>query len=180
MPVSYPFQNRMTKLLSGSPIQTAAAGDNWTFPTVRRKALKRALGIVRSTEDFLFGLAEELDLTLELFKFVFRRKFNVPSNCHSHRNTSNGGCDNVEIGLHDQEGNPLFLGEKELLYFKENNYEDEIVYNMAARLFQDRVQAMRALQSLGSDALIDRRCQEILAEDMMRSTSTEDTADTAV
>lgn len=165
MPVSFPFQSRMTKLLSGSPVQTGAAGEDWTIPGVREKALEHALGVVRSTEDFLFGLAEELDPTLELFEFVFRRKFKAPSSCHSHRNTTHGGCGKVELGLHDLKGNPLILDEEQKRYFKENNHEETVVYDLAVKIFRARIEAMRSLQSLGSDFAIDRRCSRIMQGD---------------
>lgn len=159
MPVSYPFQSRMTKLLSGSPVQTGAAGEDWTKPGVREEALKRALGVVQSTEDFLFGLAEELDLTLELFQFVFRRTFKAPSTCHSHQNAS--GCGKVELGLHDLHGNPMSLNAEQERRFAENNREDQITYETAARIFYQRIEAMRSLQLLGSDLAINRRCASI-------------------
>ncbi|KAI0564849.1 Sulfotransferase [Gracilaria domingensis] len=163
MPVSFPFQSRMTKLLSGSPVQTGAAGEDWTKSGVRERALERALGVVRSTEDFLFGLAEELDLTLELFHFAFRRSFVAPSSCHSHQNAS--GCGKVEIGLHDLYGRPLTLTPEQQRFFAANNNEDKIMYDIASRIFYERIEAMRSLQELGSDLAIDRRCVEILASE---------------
>lgn len=164
MPVSFPFQNRMTKLLSGSPVQTGAAGEDWTLPGVRQKALERALGVVRSTEDFMFGLAEELDLTLELFQFALRRTFKAPSSCHSHQNTTHGGCAKVELGLHDLHGEPLTLTEEQLRLFDKSNREEKIVYDLAVKMFHVRIEAMRSLQTLGSDFAIDRRCAKLLEE----------------
>ncbi|CAN8073855.1 unnamed protein product [Agarophyton chilense] len=161
MPVSYPFQSRMTKLLSGSPVQTGAAGEDWTETKVRDAALDRALGVLHSTEDFLFGLAEELDLTLDLFHFVFRRSFKAPSSCHSHKNAS--GCSKVEIGLHDLFGNPFTLTAQQERLFAANNREDSIMYDTASRIFYQRIEAMRSLQELGSDLAIDRRCVAILS-----------------
>lgn len=166
MPVSFPFQSRMTKLLSGSPVQTGAAGEDWTLPGAREKALERAIGVVRSTEDFMFGLAEELDLTLELFQFVFRRTFKAPSSCHSHQNTTYGGCARVELGLHDLHGKPLTLTDEQTRLFERQNREDKIVYDLAMKMFHERIEAMRSLQSLGSDFAIDRRCSMIMEEDI--------------
>ena len=160
MPVSYPFQSRMSKLLSGSPIQTGAAGEDWRVRGVRERALVRALGVVTSSEDFIFGLAEEIGLTLEMFQFVFKRRFKSPSTCHSHQDKS--GCRKVRLGLHDLEGNPFTLTEEEQKMFSKNNYEDRAVYDLARRVFWERVEAMRSLQSLGSDYAIDRRCDDIL------------------
>lgn len=160
MPVSFPFQGRVTKLLSGSPIQTGAAGEDWTIPGVREKALKRALGVVQSTEDFVFGLAHELDLTLELLEFTFRHSFKAPSACHSHQNAS--GCAKVELGLHDLEGKSLTLTSEQKALFERNNMEEKKVYDLAVKIFYSRINAMRSLQSLGSDNAIDRRCSILL------------------
>lgn len=165
MPVSYPFQSRMTKLLSGSPVQTGAAGEDWTTPGVRQEALQRALGVVRSTEDFLFGLAEELELTLEMFQFAFRRTFKVPSSCHSHQNSTQAGCAKVELGLHDLHGKPLTLTREQMKLFEKNNREEKTIYELAKKMFHERIEAMRSLQSLGTDFAIDRRCSRILEED---------------
>lgn len=164
MPVSYPFHSRMTKLLSGSPVQTGAAGADWTIPGVREKALERALGVLRSTEDFLYGMAEELDLTLEMFQFVFKRSFAAPSHCHSHLNTTHGGCAKVELGLHDRNGKPLTLTPEQMNLFHKNNKEEKAVYELALKTFRTRIAAMRSLQSLGSDFAIDRRCRVILED----------------
>lgn len=161
--VSYPFQSRMTKLLSGSPIQTGAAGEDWTLPGVRESALERALGVVRSTEDFMFGLAEELDSTLELFQFVFRRSFTAPSSCHSHQNSS--GCAQVQLGIHDLHGKPLELTTEQKSSFHENNREDKLVYDLASRIFNERIEAMRSLKSLGSEFSIDRKCATLLEQE---------------
>lgn len=162
MPVSFPFQSRMTKLLSGSPIQTGAAGADWTDSGVRGTALERALGVIDSTEDFFFGLAEELELTLELFQFAFRRSFKAPSSCHSHQNSSHGGCAKVELGLHDLNGKPLTLTSEQKRLFDRNNYEDKQVYQRASRVFHERVEAMRSLKMLGSDLAVDRKCSQLL------------------
>lgn len=160
MPISFPFHSRTAKLLSGSPIQTGAAGENWGPRDVRQRALVRALSVVTSSEDFMFGLAEELDLTLEMLQFVFKRNFEAPSHCHSHQNKT--GCRKVELGLHDIFGKPLNLSVEEKHLFDKNNYADKAVYDMAKRVFWDRIEAMKSLQALGSDFAIDRRCSSIL------------------
>lgn len=165
MPVFFPFQNRMTKLLSGSPVQTGAAGEDWAIPGVREQALDRALKLIESTEDFLFGLAKELDLTLEMFQFVFRRLFKSPPSCHMHQNSSDNECANVEIGLHDLKGQPLVLTGEQQRLFDKNNHEDKIVYAMASKIFYERIAAMRSLKLLGSDLAIDRRCAELMGSD---------------
>lgn len=165
MSVSFPFQNRMTKLMSGSPVQTGAAGEDWVAPGVREQALERALKLIESTEDFLFGLAKELDSTLELFQFVFRRSFKSPPTCHSHQNSSDSECANVEIGLHDLKGQPLALTDEQQRLFNRNNYEDKVVYAMASKIFHERVAAMRSLKLLGSDLAIDRRCARMIGND---------------
>lgn len=162
--VSYPFQSRMTKLLSGSPVQTGAAGADWNDATVRKTALKRALGVMRSTEDFLFGFAERLDETLEMFTFVFRRSFVAPSACHAHQNSTGPNCEKVSIGLHDNHGKKIELTEEQMADFKKNNWEDMVVYKEARRIFDIRMRALRELQSLGSDFAVDDKCRELMAE----------------
>lgn len=157
---SYPMQNRMTKLLSGSPIQTGAAGEDWRIPNIRKRALHRALGVIGSTEDIIFGLAEEMELTLEMFQFLFKRSFKAPSTCHSHANKT--ACQKVELGLHDLHGKPLKLTTEQIRLFHENNKEDKVIYDAAVKLFWERVEAMRSLETLGSDFSIDRRCHRIL------------------
>eukprot|EP00171_Calliarthron_tuberculosum_P009144 IDg9144t1 len=162
--VSYPFQSRITKLLSGSPVQTGAAGADWNDATIRKTALKRALGVLHSTEDFLFGLAERLDETLEMFTFAFRRSFLAPSPCHAHLSSVGSNCRRVSIGLHDSSGRTIELTEQQMSDFKTNNWEDLVLYEEAKRIFDIRMEALRELQSLGNDLIVDDKCQELLAE----------------
>lgn len=162
--VSYPFQSRVTKLLSGSPVQTGAAGADWNDAKLRETALNRALGVLRSTEDFLFGLAERLDETLDMFTFAFRRSFIAPSRCHAHQKSTGTNCKTVSLGLHDRYGNKLELTEEQMETFKVNNWEDMVVYEEAKRIFDIRMDGLRELQELGSDLAIDDKCQELLSE----------------
>ncbi len=162
--IKYPFQNRVTKMLSGSPTQASAAGADWNDPLVRKRAYSRAKGVLRSTEDFIFGLAERLDETLELFSFVFRRSFIAPSPCHAHQNSTGTKCKKVSVGLHDRNGHKFELTEDELKDFKVNNWEDIRIYDEATKIFDIRMHALRELYSLGSDHAIDEKCHQLLSE----------------
>ncbi len=162
MPVDFPFQSRVTKMLSGSPVQTGAAGEDWKIRGVREKALGRALGVVRSIEDFMFGLAERLDETLELFEFLFRRSFYAPSPCHAHANSTDAKCFKFEIGLHDQSGKSFEFTAQQMRDFRDKNWEDVVIYEEAKRIFEIRMEALRELQDLGSDFAIDDKCRELL------------------
>jgi len=167
MDVSYPFQNRVTKMLSGSQSQASAAGPDWNeYPEIRKRDFDRAVGVLKSTEDFFFGMAERLDETLELFEFVYRRRFVAPSPCHAHQNSTPGeSCEKVSVGLHDRNGKPLELSSGELADFKRNNWEDVYIYEEAGKIFDVRMKAFRELQELGSDFAIDQKCQQILEQE---------------
>lgn len=160
MPVYYPFQSRMTKLLSGSPVQTGAAGADWRLPFERKSALMRALNVVSSTEDFLFGLAEDLPQTLKLFRFAFKRQFNNLPLCHSHHNSSD--CQNVHITAHDLSGAPFKISSEHMQWFEARNREDIEVFRHSKNIFYARISALDKLLELGSDRAIDHFCREIL------------------
>lgn len=162
MPVDYPFQSRVVKMLAGDAGQTGAAGADWTRRGVRGRALKQALEVVRG-EEFVFGIAERMGETMELFRFVFRRAFKEAPACHAHKNGTDGSCPAFEIGAHDGRGRRMVLTEGQRVAFLEKNREDVIVYEEAKRVFEVRMKVFRSLQQLGSDFSIDNKCRELLA-----------------
>lgn len=162
--IKYPFQNRVTKMLSGSPTQASAAGADWNDPLLRKEAYSRARGVLQSTEDFIFGLAERLDETLDLFSFVFRRSFIAPLPCHAHQNSTGTKCEKVSVGLHDRDGRTFELTEEQVKNFHANNWEDIRIYDEATKIFNVRMQALHELRSLGTDYAIDEKCRQLLNE----------------